>query len=93
MQNIIKQHDLFAIVESWLDPKDRIPRVDGYINFRSDRKKQSRAKKGIWWVNCVLQKYISRGHNKVCKQTKWRDVDKTRSNLFGLEKDLYICMT
>ena len=54
IQKIIKQHDVFAIVESWLDPKDKIPRVDGYVNFRNDRKKQSRAKKGIWWVNCVL---------------------------------------
>ena len=38
IQKIIKQHDVIAIVESWLDPKERIPRVDGYINFRSDRK-------------------------------------------------------
>ena len=45
IQKIIKQHDVLTIVESWLDPKNRIPSVDGYINFRSDRKKQSRAKR------------------------------------------------
>ena len=93
IQKIIKQHDVIAIVESWLDPKERIPRVDGYINFRSDRKKQSRAKRASGGLNVYCKSTLAGGITKCASKQNdvmWIKLDQI---YFGLEKDLYICMT
>ena len=44
--DIINKHDLFAVMESWLDRDDSCPVVNGYTNFRSDRKKKRKLKRG-----------------------------------------------
>ena len=87
IQKIIKEHDVFVIVESWLDSKDRISRADGYINFRSDREKQSRASGGI----IVYCKSTLAGAITMCA-SKQNDVMwiKFDQIYFGLEKYLYI---
>ena len=93
IQKIIKQHDVFAIVESWLDPKDRISRVDGYINFRSDRKKKSRAKMASGGLIVYCKSTLAGGITKCASKQNdvmWIKLDQI---YFGLEKDLYTCMT
>ena len=40
LQKIIKNHDIFVILETWLDSSDNCPTVAGYSTFRSERKRK-----------------------------------------------------
>ena len=37
--DIIKRHDIFIVIETWLGSQDACPQIKGYMNFRSERKK------------------------------------------------------
>ena len=54
---MISRYDIFAVLESWLDPEDACPVINGFANFRSERKKKCKAKRNsgglIMWV--ILQ--------------------------------------
>ena len=47
IMKLIKNHyifNIFAILESWSEPEESCPTIDGYADFRSERKRKCRAK-------------------------------------------------
>ena len=87
----VNNHDIFVIVESWLDPADFIPEIKGYVHFRSDRKKKRRAKRCSVGIIINCKNHIAKGVtklNSVSNDALWLKLCK---NHFGLEKDIFIC--
>ena len=90
--NIIMRHDIFAIIESWLDPGEVVPKIDGYTSIRSDRKKNSKAKRTSGGLIIYYKNNISSGIEKIASKLNdsiWLKLDRL---YFGLDKDLYICV-
>ena len=60
---IRNSHDNLVILESWLVPDDRCPHINGFTNFRSERKKKCKARRNsggiIVYVPKELQKVSS----------------------------------
>jgi len=91
--DIIKQHDIFAILESWLDTNDSCPTIDGYVNFRSDRKKKRKAKRNSGGIIIYCRSNIVKGLSKIASSSNdilWLKFD---SLFFGFPNDLYLCVS
>ena len=43
--DLIANHHIFVICESWLDKSDSCPAIPSYSNFRSERKRHPKAKR------------------------------------------------
>ena len=62
------RHDIFAIIESWLDPGEGVPKIDGYTSIRSDRKKNSKAKRTSGGLIIYYKNNISNGIEKIASK-------------------------
>ena len=62
--DIISKHDLFAVMESWLDRDDSCPVVNGYTNFCSDRKKKRKSKRGSGGILIYCRSKLVNGVSK-----------------------------
>ena len=55
IQELIKRHDIFCFIESWLGPDDSCPSMDDYMPYRSERKdkhKKARRHSGGLLIYC-----------------------------------------
>ena len=89
---VIKSHDIFAILESWLDHKEPCPPIENYNNFRSERKKKSKAKRNSEGMIIYCRKTLSKGIRKrksSLQDILWLQLDRS---FLGLPNDLYICV-
>ena len=91
--NVIQRHDIFAILESWLDPDDACPTIPGYANFRTERKKKCKARRNSGGIIIYCRKEIIKGITKFKSASQdilWLKLDRS---YFGLAQDTYICVT
>ena len=89
---VIEKHDIFAILESWLDPEDACPKIKDYVNFRSERKKKQKAKRNSGGIIIYCHKTVSKGIRKIKSSSQdilWLELDRL---YFGLPNTLYICV-
>ena len=88
---IVNSHDIFVILESWLGADDSCPHMDGFLNFRSERKKKCKARRNSGGIIVYIRKNIAKGVTKIensSTEAIWMKLDKL---YFGLYKDLYLC--
>ena len=88
---IIKSHDIFIIVESWLGKNDSCPKIHGFVNYTSERKRKGKVRRDSGGVLIYYRQDIGKGVQKVestLKDAIWLKLDK---NDFGLNKDLCLC--
>ena len=88
---IIKSHDIFIIVESWLGKNDNCPKINGFMNYRNERKRKCKARRDSGGMLIYYRQDIGKGVQKVestLKDAIWLKLDKS---YFGLNKDLYFC--
>ena len=89
---LIKRHDIFCFVESWLGPNDSCPSINDYIAFRSERKtKHKNARRHSGGILLYCKKNICRGITKLENNhpdIQWIKLDK---HFFGLNYDIYMC--
>ena len=88
---IVNSHDIFVILESWLGSDDICPYIDGFLNFRSERKKKRKARRHSGGIIVYIRKSIAKGVQKIessSTEAIWIKLDKL---YFGLYKDLYLC--
>ena len=76
---IVNSHDIFLILESWLGPDDRCPHINGFTNFRSERKKKCKARRNLGGIIVYVRKEIARGVIKL-------DTSSTEAIWMKLEK-------
>ena len=62
--DLIKRFDVFIVLETWLIGNTDIS-LEGYEYFRSDRKKNKKAKRGSGGVCVFIKKHIFRGVHKL----------------------------
>ena len=89
---LIGNHDIFTILESWLDPDDACPSVPGYINFRSERKRNCKAKRSSGGIIIYCRKSIIKGVTKLKNTSQdmvWLKLDRA---YFGLPQSIYLCV-
>ena len=65
IMKLIKNHDIFAVLESWLEPEESCPTIDGYANFRSKRKRKCRAKLNLGGIIIYCHKSLVKGITKM----------------------------
>ena len=58
LQQKNKNHDIFVILESWLDKSENVPTIKGYSYLWSDRKKRPKAKRAssgiiVYYINVI----------------------------------------
>ena len=88
---IIKSHDIFAILESWLDHEESCPRIENYINFRSERKKKSKAKRNSGGMIIYCPKTLSKGIRKIKSSSQdilWLQLDRS---FWAAEWFIHLC--
>ena len=89
---IVNDHDIFVILESWLGPDDRYPNITGHINFRSERKTKWEARRNSG--GCIIiynRKSIAKGVTKIENSSTKSIWMKLNKSLLGLFKYSYIC--
>ena len=92
IQKLIHNHDIICFLESWLGPHDACPNIDGYIAFRSERKKHRKAKRNSGGILVYCKQEISGGISKIStshSDIMWLKLDRS---YFGLDQDIYMCM-
>ena len=90
--DVIQWHDIFAILESLLDPDDACPTIRGYANFRTERKKKCKARRNPGGIIIYCRKEIIKGLTKIKSASQdilWLKLDRS---YFGLPQDTYICV-
>ena len=70
LQQKIKNHDIFVILESWLDKSENVATIKGYsycsdIHIRSDRKKRPKAKRASGSIIVYYTNVIAAGIKKI----------------------------
>ena len=88
----IKKHDVFAFRESWLEPEESCPTIDGYANFRSKCKRKCGAKWNFVGIIICCCKSLVKGATKIkgmLPNTLWLKLDHT---FFGVPRDIYLCV-
>ena len=94
LQNLIKNHHIFVMEESWLEKKDQCPKIPSYAIFRTERKKHPKAKRNSGGIIIYVSHSVVRGVTKVaCRADRggdaiWIKLDKFH---FGLNTDIYLC--
>ena len=88
---IVNDHDIFVILESWLGPDDSCPNINGYTNFRSERKKEWKARRNSGGIIIYIRKNIAKGVTKIENSSTESIWMKLSKSFFGLFKDLYLC--
>ena len=79
-------------MESWLDRDDSCPVVNGYTNFRSDRKKKRKSKRGSGGILSYCRSKLVNGVSKISSFSDdilWLKLDRY---FFGLTNDVYMCV-
>ena len=90
--DIISKHDIFAVMESWLDKGDSCPVMNGFANFRSDRKKKRKSKRGSGGILIYCRSKLVNGVSKISSFSDdllWLKLDRY---FFGLPNDVYMCV-
>ena len=89
--DIIKRHDIFIVIETWLGSQDACPQIKGYMNFCSERKKKCKAKRNSGGLIIYYRQELGKGVCKLASDTTdiiWVKLDRL---FFGTNKDIYIC--
>ena len=79
-------------MQSWLDRDDSCPVVNGYTNFRSDRKKKRKSKRGSGGILIYCRSKLVNGVSKISSFSDdilWLKLDRY---FFGLPNDVYMCV-
>ena len=90
--NKVKNHHIFGIQESKLGEENAAPDIQGYVKFRSDRKKKSKRDYGGSLV--YVKKSMSGGVTLLSKRSNvsgdviWLRLKK---QYFGLDEDILLC--
>ena len=89
-QNEIKQHDIFAVNETWLSKEKTINIINGYKFFPLCRGKElGNIRGGIgWFIREDLRNYIKILYSISTENFLWCKLDRT---FFNFAEDLYIC--
>ena len=89
---MISRYDIFTILESWLDPDDACPLINGFANFRSERKKKCKSKPTSGGLIIYCHQELLKGVTKI--KSSYLDMIwlKLDHSYFGLPQDLYICV-
>ena len=88
---IITKHDIFIVLETWLEGQDQCPKIDGFMNFRSERNKKSRAKRNSGGLIVYYRQTIGKGVHKLKSTSSdiiWIKLDKS---YFGIKNDVFLC--
>ena len=62
---MISRYDIFAVLESWLDPENACPLINGFANFRSERKKKCKAKRNSGGLIIYCRQELVKGVTKI----------------------------
>ena len=79
-------------MESWLDMDDCCPGMNGYVNFRSDRKKKRKSKRSSGGFLIYCRSSLVNGVSKISSFSDdilWLKLDRF---FFGLPNDVYMCI-
>ena len=88
---LVKNHDIFIVTETWLSDVDQSCTISGYEYVRSDRKKKKSSKRGSGGVLAYYKHSLKTGITKFtskCSDLMWIKLNK---QFFGLEQDWYLC--
>ena len=75
-----------------IDPDDAFPLINGFANFRSERKKKCKAKRNSWGLIIYCRQELVKGVTKIKSSSLdmiWLKLD---HSYFGLPQDMYICV-
>ena len=89
---IVNDHDLFVILESWLGPDDSCPNINGYTNFRSERKKKWKARRNAGGIIIYIRKSIAKGVTKIensSEESIWMKLNK--SFFWTIQRSIFMC--
>lgn len=89
--NIVNDHDIFIITESWLDQSDSCPIIPGFSNFRSERKRKCKARRNSGGIIVYFRQNLGRGIKKISNPSTDILWIKLEHEFFGLEKDIFLC--
>ena len=88
---ISSKHDIFIVLETWLEGQDQCPKIDGFMNFRSERNKKSRAKRNAGGLIVYYKQTIGKCVHKLKSASSdiiWIKLDKS---YFGVKNDVFLC--
>ena len=91
IQNIVKDHDIFIFLETWLERHHSCPAISGYSVFRSERKRHVKAKRNSGGLAIYYKQNLAKGIVKMKQSSQdiiWLQLQK---HFFGLETDIYLC--